>query len=780
MGDIIETKEGDTTEFHANGRNLVPNSEVYKEFIRLSEEGYLTQNQVLSLREAMNMSKYIYSGIARREEYRTQLNGHINLGVLQITRNNEAYSSYTRLVIPTTDREFIEDMKSQIRVFSEDYENTNGLYELLLTYIGHDWYEDFQGSEEELNFLKYTVKQKFGERIHSNIETLSKVKGVDMNEYSDKLRSSNSRVVVAVKSIDRRKNLEDDFGGINWKRNRAYLAETKQSLLPIFEAYRVPFLSEFKSLVDDLEIDIYSREVVESVVKRMFIENENIERRRSDWREHKERMIEELKVRPELRGNMGIKLAILMHDDIGDINLTRSFLQHFDDIRSRLQSLDESYDIDFYKRVIEKSQELALFSVGIALSASKYDDWSVERRKDINSYQVEDKTREHIKEINESKVEWTFDQIRGCGLLFVTANPFQPDKSMEILAYDIEGLLVASLEKLDNLQNPPKIKGNNNEGGINSAYQWKTIQELALLLPLLEIGGFNSLVQYSNGKIYEYQYAQEIDLIPEIRRQYDEQVELFRRYEKLIQRLINSNPLTPDSGVFINIKSFGSVVRKVFEQMEEHGLGIEEITIGDIIRATIIFEEDLNVEKLGSRYDEWYLKLRKMGVEVNMKFEHSHPLGKEPKIMRGPIDSNQEIDGYAMSYRRYFTSIQNYLKVVFDELVKNNSMRLEIQAVTQEMHFENTFGRGSHLLYELQRKWGVMMDEDDLLNFIKNVLRRTYTYKISPFGSMILSAAVCSYMEQLDLGDADLRYKLSIGLARVVSNEDLLEAFLNS
>lgn len=737
--------------------NFVTNIEILKRLNALQSQGFLTQAQVLSLEGAIEVSKELYSGIKRRKQFVSHINGHINPGLKTIIDNHEVYTDY-----------LMEDYPSDIpieelRYFDKNNIRASALYEFLLTYIGHDWYEDFTGTYEELEEIRENqIIKRFGNRIDQNILVISKTG--DMNKYREAMDDFGSRLVIGAKSVDRPTNLKDDFSSLDYERNAAYIAETREYLLPLFKKFDVPFYEDIEQLITDLEKDIEQREYAEDIAMKNFVYDFE-DHRREDWKEHLEWMIEFLSQNPDMREIMGLKIAILMHDHTDRSQLIHRFLSQmgidYGEDPFAMEGIAEEYEAP----KPPTSPDLAFYATGIAIASSEYDKWSARRRRDPESYSyIEDPNiRARIHEINdrENKAEWNFNQLRESGLLRYIANPVvSMDEILEILEWDIEGMLISVAEKLHNLENPTKLSNGEN----NAAYQWKIAQELLFYTPLLEIGGLRSLAQHVEGKVNEFLYADILEEEPWIKEEYNRNVEFFEKYGNTIQRVMNSSALiTPYTGVVtMNLKSFGSFLKKISLQREEYKGKIDpnKIKIGDAIRCNIIFSgpndinEEVTMDDLFGMYGilarEFLEGLNKSIPE--MTFTNSHPLGNNPIVVRSPEAMYHTISPALLpemphehKSTKAFVGIQNYIMAVpkytrkSSRDARGDTFYMELQAVSAQEHYDNIFGPESHLEYTLRDKFKMDTSTIDLKALTQGILERVYKYRISPRNAMYLS-----------------------------------------
>lgn len=721
----------------------------------LEDQGFLTASQVISLEGAMEVSKELYSGIMRRNQLVSHINGHINPGLQTIIDNHETYTDY---VVQDYDRnQFPEDL----RYFDKNNIRASALYELLLTYIGHDWYEDFEGSVEELEEIREKqIVTRFGKRLDRNILVISKTGNI--KTYVDAMGTLGSRAILAAKSVDRCTNLRDDFGSLDHNRNIAYVHETKQHLMPLFRLFKVPFYSDMEELVGDLETDIVQRQYAEDISMKNFVYDFDSDRR-TDWREHLEWMVNFLTAHPDMPSTMGGKIGVLMHDLTDEHDLIITFLRQ---MGVGVENTPFGPEKDWKGEEsweMPTSPDLAFYATGIAISSSKYDEWSARRRKDPNSYlHIENlNIRSTIEEINDpmNKAEWSFSDLKESGLLRYAANPIvSMEEIMEILEWDIEGMLISVAEKLHNLQNPPLLQG----GESNAAYQWKAAQEILSCIPLLEIGGLRSLAQYAEGKVNEFLYADLLEAEPWIREEYDRIVEFYGIYGGRIQRALNSIPLiTPYTGVVaMNLKSFGSFLKKIYLQREEYKDEIKpsDIKIGDAIRCNIIFSGpndirgSITMDSLLGMYSilsEECLSSLNSSIP-QMVFSNEHPLKGDPIVVRAPQEDYTSVSAYVLNSLNHrhketnsFKGIQHYIKVVPkypSDPSADSTIYIEVQAVSTTDHYNNTVGPESHLEYTLRDKFKMKTSQLDLQTFTEAVSQRVSHYRVSPRNAMYLSA----------------------------------------
>jgi ppGpp synthetase/RelA/SpoT-type nucleotidyltranferase len=219
----------------------------------------------------------------------------------------------------------------------------------------------------------------------------------------------------------------------------------------------------------------------------------------------------------------GLEMAVQLHDivDHGLINPR--------DEKEKLDAQNFIYSI--YEQVEDKDE--FLYSIGCAISASSWEDKVGEGWRGNLSELLEGKT---YGEQTQLKLAASPDEATKFPInvdLLKSANSYRLDsKSIReaTLKYDVEGLLIKSLEIIDNLDNPPPH---------NPASTWRDCVEIvSCYSPALSLFGFSELASDLRGRALEYFYDS-----PELNDKARHQVKISDRYIDLIKDLVEESTL---------------------------------------------------------------------------------------------------------------------------------------------------------------------------------------------------------------------------------------------
>lgn len=726
--------------------NFVTPQEIAMQLDQLVGSGEITEDQKYQIRFALEISSEIHTGAYRRDKFRPYLLGHVPPAVkLAIENRQELVDFIAAEEIPlervNRDQEHTEVSRQQV------------LTNLLLTVMGHDWYEELGKSEEKLGVqnsrlpgLRENIAKALGIEIDSNIGLLTKpsMKLFDHKKdrnaaYFDQLVNSGNRTVLVTKLIDRIVNHNDDFGvGVNeedFERYKSYITETEENLLPWFVNYGPQQLvGRFASLLGELKTDVSENSDF------LFELEQNLspllQQERTDgttrW-EHAQRMIDRM-IGLGLRPTVGMVGAIYFHD------LIESIFTGGDD-KVELVGIITNLAKSFSSKVA--------YSLGIALATNQLEG-DFRSLRDISNYRHlydEKKVEESEQRINnivdiyQGHIFMNEESLKRASLLRVEPAPPATDKLLGILDTDIEALLILALEKIDNFNNPPIQNGEP-----NAAYKWKSAQELLYLQPLLELGGFTYLAQIARGIALEFLYS-DTKGMEKHKERYEAYQEYYMRNGALMVQEMRRTQVVDSTTVIVSsMKEFGSYLEKLSREKNQNE------TIGDIMRFKVIFQESnriTNVYQVADFLREFMSRFSNDHPGVTIQISHPRQSDKGRSIYirsmeKVPVDILRIVPEASGKVRRKvvkpgrFESIQAYFKVEGLEKFPEG-LYFEIQFENVEQYANSLLGVDSHILYKLIE--GKVLDrvtKEDAAH-LEEIFDRVTQYRISPKGRTYLS-----------------------------------------
>lgn len=551
--------------------SIVSQTQILGSLEKLLFHNEITQYQFENLISAIEYSRPIYEVEPRRDGFRNHANGHVFPAVNSLINNRG------RVI------EIVKDEVSQINdnIFIDGNLDQKSLYYSILLMITHDWYEGLEKQGKPIDETRKFVKSLYGETVDQWIDLLTKPKkGQTDNQtrnrqYYERLNECDSKMVALIKFEDRNSNHNDDFGIANPVDIVRYCSESLENLLPWFERVLPIEISKyFEKMVFDLIMDANDSDILLQIADE--IATRNLKDKRSDgstWVEHTSRM-EELIKRLGLRRTVGFMTLIKLHD-----------ITSLDEENNVI--LKSGIDEEEIIQLIKVSPIKALYSIGLIYATKELEVLMTRYLRDVNySYQGNSaETIEKIKRLYSKKVFLNDEEFKRDYRELTHVEPLIQEQTMQqMLEWDIESLLVLVLERLDNLNNP--VLAEDAYGNIfkNSAYQWKTAQELLFLHPLLELGGFTELATYARGQAMEY-LDKDSEFFDLAKQEYNEHLEFASVYDGAVSRSIIKSTRDVRTTIRNTEKRFGNALRKKYDAHMK-GEGIEA---GDYVRRRVIY-----------------------------------------------------------------------------------------------------------------------------------------------------------------------------------------------
>lgn len=745
----------------SNWVNFMTPEMAFEDLEELETRGELHPQHVNILKGMINLSQGYYGLARRRDEFRSTLIGHILPGVGFIVKNKERVLDYYRM------RAIVKgEYTSDSEIQSQEY-----LFRTLALFIAHDWLEDARG--EIVDDIPRQLAHLFGPEGESNelfaslwldlnaITKPAKNGNKDQNrdmEYAIQLREA-SDVVAMVKLIDRSINHFDDYGSIYSERAIRYINETNEYLIPFFKSKGLEHTSLYIGFVASiilLQLDLQASESVYSELEVKAKEEARLEKlydKRPDAWRHVERMLavlegmhKELQIKP----TQGFRLAILIHDIVG--NTLDGTSPHDRNLYGR------------FNKLLEKNPKLVSYAIGVARSAHALEQISEELRVDaIDNFtrrdvkgtmgrdgmqnDVSPRQKELLKKVYENE-EITKDEFEEIRTLRPVTPP--PDKLIRALDQDIEGVVLLAIEKLDNIENPPEYD--------KFGYTFRAASEiLYFIVPLLQVGGMNTLAQTLRGKALE-KLSSEENLV-EAEKIYDSYNRLYNNFlPELAEDIYSLNIVTADTSITTNRKAMGSIARSI-EKGEYEGTMPDDIvrlrvvfpdlSESELLRSTVSVLRELIANAVSQKYIN-------QGVRA-LTIEHPDPnkRNNSVKFMGGFEDIGEhEISGLMdgivsddqLSVRpnkNNYRSINVKCKI---EMADGTVKYIEVQLAKADWHFENSLGKAAHVLY----KQGVQEPSIEDVHALKEIYIRHLIYWLLPNAYVLSEESVREIREHLD------------------------------
>lgn len=280
--------------------------------------------------------------------------------------------------------------------------------------------------------------------------------------------------------------------------------------------------------------------------------------------------------------------------------------------------------------------------------------------------------------------------------------------------YDIEGLVLASADVMDNLRHPNPNR---------PASAWKDTQELLSYLgPLLEIAGLNELARECYSTAYESIFEQS-PFMPRAREIHEQATLLASDPEyqlhipdlavSIIRYALGQLGKSTDLVINSRVKKPGSIANKFSKKPEYAFLGNVSDDIG--YRAEVL-DDSLTAYELMNIAEQVVVGL--LQANPNLVAAHIKPtepaidanyqgLEESKKIIR---KNKQRIQISTGGARRtgYEAVHMSFMYSANNEQTRNprKAVSIEIQLLKQKEHIENTYGIASHLFYKLREGFG--------------------------------------------------------------------------
>lgn len=758
----------------SNWVNFMTPEMVFMDLEELEDRAELRSEQVAVIKGMIDLSQGYYGLAKRRDGFRTTLLGHVLPGMGYIVKNKEDILGYYERRQDINRSEFTDEDK-------QDY-----LFHTLALFVSHDWLED--ASEAKRHEVPLTLRALFDSNeipeehfksLWADLNAITKpnkaavISGNREALYAEQL-TYGSDVVAVVKLIDRTLNHFDDFGSIRTKKVTEYIEETSKYLQPFFESRGMEGMQIYDLFVSSkgiLEILGEDAEYSDLVLELMTVDAreeaklDKLYGKRQDAWEHIRRMIsvlnemyEELQIKP----TPGFKLAIISHDILGNL-LDKS-------------SMNDKNLTARFSKVFTIDPELVTYALGVARSAYDLEKMSEELRRDPIGNFVADQSLKKSDDGQDNKpIEVTEEQKRILKGVYsgetITSEEFEAIRRLRptlapsgdllrALDQDIEGAILLAIEKLDNIENPPKFD--------RDGYVFRAANEiLYFLVPLLQTGGLNKIAQKLRGKALE-KLVSKADLAKatEIHESYDD---LYNRFlPRLAEDVYSLEEVTADASVTINRKALGSIARSV-EKGE-----YEDSVPDDIVRSRVVFPM-MSEEKF---FENSGLVLRNImntadeggyaseGVK-SLTIEHPDPKKRSHGIKVMGILSKDDEDRISnlmanvvspefasvRPSKNDFKSVNVKIKM---EMLDGTFKYMEMQFVRSDWHYDNSLGKAAHVLF----KQGVMEPSAEHVQALQDIYMRHLIYWLLPNAYVLSSKSqslMQEYIEDLyDLFDGDV------------------------
>lgn len=766
--------------------NFATPEEIEHEFAFYLGANYINSEEYSLLLNALEVSKFIHANDKRRDGLRRSLYGHLLPGLRVIFDNRG---------------EIIND------ILEDDGDDPLNFFESVFTFIGHDWLEDIKDSK----FEEYI--DHFPPQLKDNIKALthSKGEGVSIEEYAKKIAGS-KRVIKFVKMLDKMMNHIDDIGKapvlqLNKyieprckSRHINYLEETEAHYSNTFKEARLPLFDKFEEVVeriksDDILARDYFRELDNIVKGWIPKEAEYRKNARPDRYEHIVRIIENLQANAAEYGvinSVGMVGAAFIHDFVMD-----------KDFQNKLREELKRYDIKN-----PPLAELLRYSIGVAYSAK-----SIGNKAEIQSDQVNKiynlENRDDLSESFKENLKLVFskppenegiDNInRRLGsfnyFLFNRNEFFRLRPSMgtitkrafrEIQKFDIEGLLLMSLEMMDKIDHVIYIEDR------DPTYQWRQLQEsMYLVIPLLESFGLKGMARALTDKVEE-KTLREIEDTEKLEEK-EREIELIKMRSDPIVRDIETavNRSVGNRGVIeFDKKGLMGIVKKLLQEnrtvvtdLDRCRVVLPEIKDDEyllletfeMIEKVILEFDRLQTNKEGGEDDRYAISIGRPfepvdGEKEKLALRISIPESEDLKLvardfeakMKGLLGIPAEINLVEFVERK--TDYRD-VKVVF---MINNQIESGEKPVFYEMivtdssrHKVNTFGAGARVYKFIasRLKSGVYEPSEDEINLLQDFYMRSAIYSIMSTKGFYMAQKSRKWLKDRNMATEKLRGK---------------------
>lgn len=428
----------------------------------------------------------------------------------------------------------------------------------------------------------------------------------------------------------------------------------------------------------------------------------------------------------EIPTSPGLTVATYIHDRVKYLTNPNTPLEEKEELLEDLQSL---IDID---------EQTTMYAIGIALSAERFEEegeyWRHQVRNILtypgdNSRRILSRSLEETLGDNNTPDRVLYLENALVGAITNGDNNISQElldwraplgdienMARTLVNWDIEGLVLKSLEIMDNLKHPNPSK---------PASAWRDAQELlSFYAPLLELGEFNELSREAYSYAYQflhrdpefiscYHDLEAFDSPNEAVIKAKDIHEAAKRFTESqfggysIDQIIRQSLANFGGEVSGRIKSIGSILEK-----------LRKGEIPDTIGYKLVLPDDIEFSHIRNLIDHITSTIEELGKGTNYNIELGHARSGDPTVEMNFAEITDEayipIRNGLYRYEAPPRAISNYsaahINFHYPDPMTGRIIGIEIQITRERENENNTREEGHHVFYKASKGIGIIAE----------------------------------------------------------------------